>query len=430
MITRLLRGRSGVKWLLTLFVSGAVSVAVDAANSPFDTETKIVAADASEKQAFGGSVAIDGETAALGSGFNIGRGAVYIYSLIGSNWVATQKLTCPVANPYDTFGYFLDLKNGLLAVTQASPFPALNLSGQVYLYRQIGANWVLEAMLTNATPTAVVGPVVISQRTVVVGDAGDSSAKYVAGAVNIYQQEGTNWVFKAKVVSKTPRIAAGFGGAVAIAENTMLVGAPSDQTNVTGAAYVFVRRGTNWVQQQKLVPEGLVTGAHFGAGVVLQGNVAVISAPGQIVNGEAGAVYIYVRRGTHWTLLQRLTPPRDESNLALRFGTSLSIHNGTMLVGVPGEVLPNEMIAGAVHVYRWNRAKWVFSQKLMPSDPSMMTGFGVSADLGSSGALVGAMLDSHAAPNAGAAYIYTQKKPEVSGANLLLPFVLPTPEGR
>jgi hypothetical protein len=43
-----------------------------------------------------------------------------------------------------------------------------------------------------------------------------------------------------------------FGYSTAMAGDTMVVGAPGEGDDESGAAYVFVRHGTNWSQQARL----------------------------------------------------------------------------------------------------------------------------------------------------------------------------------
>src|ERR1043166_5591155 len=69
-----------------------------------------------------------------------------------------------------------------------------------------------------------------------------------------------------------------FGYSVAISGDTIVVGAPQESSNATGvngnqtdnsatnsgAAYIFVRNGTNWVQQAYLKASNTDAGDQFG----------------------------------------------------------------------------------------------------------------------------------------------------------------------
>ncbi len=93
-----------------------------------------------------------------------------------------------------------------------------------------------------------------------------------------------------------------FGNSVALDGNTALIGALFKTVNANseqGAAYVFVRSGTTWTQQQELTASDGAAGEHFGTAVALSGDTALVSASNALVNGHArqGAAYVFVRNG-------------------------------------------------------------------------------------------------------------------------------------
>src|SRR5688572_17015953 len=117
-----------------------------------------------------------------------------------------------------------------------------------------------------------------------------------------------------------------FGDAVAMDGDTALIGAyGADNENGAnaGAAYVFVRNGTTWTEQQRLIgdPGALFS---FGAAVAVSGDTAVVGAFGEDHSGlvNAGAAYVYVRSGTTWSLQQKLTA--SDATVADAFGGSVA----------------------------------------------------------------------------------------------------------
>src|SRR5947207_1465654 len=119
-----------------------------------------------------------------------------------------------------------------------------------------------------------------------------------------------------------------FGSSIAISEDTIVVGANGEDSNATGvngdqsnnsasssgAAYVFVRIGTNWTQQAYLKASNTGGSDFFGTSVEISGDTILVGAPTEAsnatgVNGNqtdnslsfAGAAYIFVRNGTNWT---------------------------------------------------------------------------------------------------------------------------------
>jgi hypothetical protein len=151
-----------------------------------------------------------------------------------------------------------------------------------------------------------------------------------------------------------PPITAGsggqFGAAVAVDGDTAMVGAPG-LNNGDGAVYVYVRVNGAWVEQQKIMPPIAGTGGLFGRAVGVAGNLAIIGAPGE--NSYAGAAYIYLRAGP-WSPQARLTEPAPSAGG--EFGHAVAIDGTTVIVGAPRTL----GTVGATYVLGLDRTgKWL-----------------------------------------------------------------------
>src|SRR5205085_1992319 len=118
-----------------------------------------------------------------------------------------------------------------------------------------------------------------------------------------------------------------FGFAVGLSGSTAVVGAPGDDTAAganAGSAYVFVRGGA-WIQQQKLTASDAAAGDQLGVAVSVSGDTAVVGANlDDIPAGvDAGSAYVFVRSGGVWTQQQKLTASDAAAND--NFGTSVSV---------------------------------------------------------------------------------------------------------
>src|SRR5262249_59660214 len=95
----------------------------------------------------------------------------------------------------------------------------------------------------------------------------------------VFVRSGATWTQQAKLTARTGDEAGAFGSSVAIDRDTVVVGAPFGSFDVSdGVAYVFVRDGTSWTQQQKLTAgpeEFFVT---FGLSVAIDGDTVVVGA--------------------------------------------------------------------------------------------------------------------------------------------------------
>ena len=100
-----------------------------------------------------------------------------------------------------------------------------------------------------------------------------------------------------------------------------------------GSAYVFVRSGGVWTQQQKLVAPDGAARDDFGFSVAISGETVVVGASRD--DGAAcenqGAAYVFVRSGGVWTLQQKLVAP--DAVAGDGFGFSVAISGETVVVG-------------------------------------------------------------------------------------------------
>ena len=125
-----------------------------------------------------------------------------------------------------------------------------------------------------------------------------------------------------------------FGTSVALSGDTAVVGAPFDDDagSASGSAYVFVRSGTRWSQQQKLTASDAAPNDDFGLAVALSGDTAVVGAIGDDDAGRvSGAAYVFVRSGTRWSEQQKLTA--SDAAAGIRFGNSVAVSGDTAVVG-------------------------------------------------------------------------------------------------
>ena len=163
-----------------------------------------------------------------------------------------------------------------------------------------------------------------------------------------------------------------FGSAVAIDGDTMVVGAnrDDDKSANSGSAYVFVRSGSTWTQQQKLTASDGYLDDNFGNSVAISGDTIVVGAERQGYN-ELGAAYVFVRSGTTWTQQQKLAPTLGFNP---RFGRSVSIDGDNIAVGMPHDIHGNPpTFFGSAYVFVRGGATWTQQQKITSSLPTLLS---------------------------------------------------------
>lgn len=173
--------------------------------------------------------------------------------------------------------------------------------------------------------------------TAVVGGPGDASG---TGATWVFVRSNGGWTQQGgKLVGKSAIGAAeqGLSAAVSADGNTLIIGGPYDHSSV-GAAWVFVRSGTKWKQQAKLIGGSAVGAAQEGTSVALSadGNTAIIGGPED--NSSTGAAWIFTRSGTTWTQQGGKVVGTGGAGVSEQ-GTSVTLSaNGNMaMVGGPSD---------------------------------------------------------------------------------------------
>jgi hypothetical protein len=219
----------------------------------------------------------------------------------------------------------------------------------------------------------------------------------------VFVRSGVSWSQQQKLAGADTVDRDGFGWSVAVIGNTAVVGAPykSGTASQAGAAYVFARSGAVWSQQQKLTASDAAGGALLGWSVAVSGETAVVGAYGDDDAGHAsGSAYVFVRSSGAWSQQQKLTAS-DPAALSA-FGASVSVSGNTVAVGSPAA----DSEAGAAYVFSRSGSLWTQQQKLIASDFAILDVFGYSVAVDGEKTLVGSPGHTAAAGSPGAAYVY------------------------
>ncbi len=194
---------------------------------------------------------------------------------------------------------------------------------------------------------------------------------------------GTTWGQLQRLVAPDVTGGDGFGSAVAISGQTVLVGAPEHDGD-GGAVYFFAQSGARWALQQEIQPMGSVAGTGFGVSVALSGDTAFVGA---IEEGDgAGAVHVYTRSGTKWTEAQTIPEPAEAP--AGRLGFSVAIDGTTAIIGAPSN-RTQSLLAGMAYVYVLSGSTWA-QQAVLQDGIAPTDGFGTTVALSGDTAVVGA----------------------------------------
>ena len=167
-----------------------------------------------------------------------------------------------------------------------------------------------------------------------------------------------------------------FGASIALSSDgsTVLVGAPREYRQHTGAAFVFVRSGSMWSQQAELQDSEISRYEEFGASVALSadGNTAAIGSPG---DNDHGAVSVFTRSGSSWSEQTKLVADctsecanQGTGETSGLFGVSvgLSSDGNTLIAGAPyDETSEGAYDEGAAWVFTRSGPSWTQQAQLV-----------------------------------------------------------------
>lgn len=198
------------------------------------------------------------------------------------------------------------------------------------------------------------------------------------GAITFYKK-ADDWEAIGEVIHPSGSVGSLFGYSVAMDGEWAVIGAPGDAENglLTGAAYVYQHVGEEWVPIQKLVAESVRLGARLGQVVeVKHGVIAVSSWAGCGDSKKGGCVYLFEQRNATWETVARLALPNASPDAA--FGSSIQIADAnTVIVGAPTSGSVTER-AGEVYVFSRGGDTWQVTQRIHLADGQMGDLFGES----------------------------------------------------
>lgn len=188
-----------------------------------------------------------------------------------------------------------------------------------------------------------------------------------------------------------------------------------DNGDNSGAAYVYRRDGTSWIQEVKLLPDDGSADDLFGRGVCISGDYIIVGASGMgYTSGKTGAVYIFKRNGSSWIEESKLTANDAAPNDW--FGTSVSIDGGYLIIGSALDDDGGEN-SGSAYIFKFDGINWIQEAKLTASDAAIQDEFGSSVSISGDYAIVSA---HERGASRGAAYIFKRSGSSWTQTNLII----------
>ncbi len=383
--------------------SGAAYVFVKSGNV-WSQQAYLKAGNTGANDSFGHSVAISGDLIVIGAPYedssatgvngNVSNnavsdsGAAYVFVRSGGVWSQQAYLKASNTGTGDRFGYSVAVSGETVVVgadaedssSTGINGPSNNLaadSGAAYVFTRSAGIWSQQAFLKasntgsgdafgwslgiSGNTIAGSAPFEDSAAVGVNGNGADESAES-AGAAYVFLRTGTVWSQQAYLKASNAQLDDQFGYSIAIAEETVVVGAVGEDSNATvvngdsnndfapdsGAAYAFFRSGSVWSQQAYFKASNAGEADFFGNSVAISGASIIVGAPFEAsssigVDGSganelapgSGAAYAFERPGGFWN--QQAYLKASNTSSGDRFGYSVGVSGGLFVVGADSE---------------------------------------------------------------------------------------------
>ncbi len=390
---------------------------------------QIKASDAASLDRFGHSVAIDGDTAVVGAfqadtlspALLEDTGAAYVYVRSGNTWTQQQKLVEPASDwkvGGEAFGRSVAISGDTIAV--GSPFSdkdaVTNDTGVVFVFVRSGGVWSLESALVGTETVAsdkFGQSVSIDGNNLLVGSPNAlAGAALHGGAAYVFTRSGVTWTQQGRLIASDPQEDAQIGESVGLSADTAVVGAPMFDTSFelteinSGAAYVFARSAGVWSAPAKLRANPVSADGRFGQAVATEAGTVVVGE--HFRNTSRGAVHVFTGSGVSWSLQQQLAA--SDAAPSDFFGHSLALLGNSLLIGAYGVEGETGFERGTA--YRFERSGIVWSEidKYFASDAENDDRFGFGVGLTAGAAIAGAPFDDFVVSgnltDAGSAYLF------------------------
>ncbi len=285
---------------------------------PFVEQAKLTASDGAAVDGFGSSVAISGDTVVVGAvgadiNANADQGSAYVFVKPVGGWATAStfnaKLTASDGAAGDAFGGSVAISGDTVVVGAVG---ANANQGAAYVFVKPVGGWA--GALTETAKLIASDGAAGDQFGISVGVSGDT---VVVGAflddIGANSEQGSAYVFVKPVggwmnMTQTAKLTASdgafndnFGFSVAVSGDTVVVGAFLDDIGANsdqGSAYVFVKPVGGWMnmtQTAKLTASDGAAGDGFGFSVAVSGDTAVVGASGDTIgaNTDQGSAYVF-----------------------------------------------------------------------------------------------------------------------------------------
>ena len=360
------------------------------------------------------AIASSGDTTLICGQGSGSQNGCFAFQRGDAGWALRQLLTFPSGR-----GWAVDVDGDLAAVCGvdgSDSNPGKN--GKLHVFRRAGGVWELETTLQpepNELSQGFALSVAVSGETILVGAPSAMAGPFrTAGAVYVYVHGASGWTQEARLTADQAAYDRHFGAHVALDGDRAIIGTGAD---VGGTASVYERAAGSWrTTGQLLVPQGISGVPQYGAALALEGDTALVGAPGQDL--QTGAVYVFTGSGGDggWTLSATLTAADGQPNDC--FGRAVDLRDGDALVGAPTRgTAAYQYPDGGAYLFRHEGDSWRQDAEMLPVPGVAAAYFGTSVAIAGRDLFVGSPRETRVDGTAGRVHVFS---PYVTDAGVQL----------
>jgi hypothetical protein len=268
---------------------------------------ELFAADPLLSGDLGHDVALSGDTLIAGRPSGTGGGSAYVWRLVGGLWTFEAKLVPPVPQISGAFGSSVDLDGDVAAIGAS-----ISLD-EAYVARRSGTSWTIEQKLEPLDPSQAASfgnDVAIEGDWIALGARSSSTpVDNGTGAVYVFKRVNGVWVEHSILVPADAQTGDEFGFSVDLAGGVLVAGSMrwSSQAPGRSASHIYRLVGDVWTLEQVVQPTSTAFGSYYGRCVVTDGDVVAVSDIGDdLLPQHDGAIYVYRWDGAQWIEEQQL----------------------------------------------------------------------------------------------------------------------------
>jgi FG-GAP repeat len=330
--------------------------------------------------------------------------AMIAYSVHGQEFNQDHNLIASDGELNERFGRSIAINNGIVAVGAHLDNDNGNRSGSAYLFDASTGAQIAKLLPNDGAVDDEFGySIAIDNGIVAVGAWRDDHNGLRSGSAYIFDASTGEQLFKLLPIDGVAHD--WFGGSIAIDDGIVAVGAvgadsDDDNGNGNGSGSAYLFDASTGKQLFKLLPNDGMAGDNFGNSISIDNGIVVVGAPYDDSNGDdSGSAYLFdVSTGAQLFKLLPSDGATDEY-----FGNSISIDNGIVAVGRIGDS-PSGENSGSAYLFDASTGAQLFI--LFPSDGSEDDRFGTSIAIDNGIVIVGASLNNGNNENSGSVFIF------------------------